>query len=51
MLRVALVVIVLIAAILVIAAFRPDTFTIQRSRSIQAPFRSGRVLAARARAG
>ena len=37
MLRVALVVIILIAAVLAIAAFRPNTFSIRRSRSIQAP--------------
>jgi uncharacterized protein YndB with AHSA1/START domain len=37
MLKVALVVIILIAAVLIIAASRPDTFTIQRSRTIQAP--------------
>jgi uncharacterized protein YndB with AHSA1/START domain len=37
MLKVALAVIISIAAVLIIAASRPDTFAIQRSRSIQAP--------------
>jgi uncharacterized protein YndB with AHSA1/START domain len=37
MLKVALAILVLIAAVLAIAAFRPNTFSIRRSRSIEAP--------------
>ncbi|MGA9473795.1 MAG: SRPBCC family protein [Terriglobales bacterium] len=37
MLRIALAIVVLIAAVLAIAAFRPNTFSIRRSRSIEAP--------------